>query len=55
MELTIITIFTIFVLGSSRMLPAVGKVSPLNIELFEAELVAIRVSRKALDLVVINQ
>ena len=37
------------------MLPAVGEVSPLNVELFEAELSRHPDSRKALDLVAINQ
>ena len=53
-----------FILGSSLTLLAVREVSPLNFELFEAELTIypdrvkqtspFRVSRKALDLIAIN-
>ena len=58
-------VITIFILGSSLTLPVVREVSALNFELFEAELaiypdgvkqtLSFRVSRKALDLVAINQ
>ena len=37
------------------MLPAVGEVSPRNVELFEAELSRHYDSRKALDLIAIKQ
>ena len=51
----LVGVLTIFVLGSSMMLPTVGEVCPLNVELFGDELSRHPDSRKALNLVAINQ